>query len=434
MILIPPILCIFEGMRMLLLSILFLCSTGLMAQRQYQYFYGTVTDPETRQTLPGVNLTFEGLKQGYVTDAKGAFSFFLDTIPVYMVVSSMGYETKKIWLDGTSPKLSIRLTPALLTLPEIEIVARSKAEPFFRDAAYAVLDYAVDSGGVFLLIYRFTLAESEVLYKTHDQLSVAGSGTLWFRPDSLFRDCLGNLHVMGHDSCYQLFADTAQVRLLYPVETERFRQLLQQCVASTETKLFFRKETLDGFGIDFYRVDRETHVNEKVASVVDEETLARLRANQDDYGRIRSDKIPDGRSEFQAWSFARKVMYKPRTAVMVQIGEHICIFNTADMTIEFYTPDGDFTSKVKFDVSQISAGRWTREIYVDGKTSKAYTSFIRNGEMTLYRVNPETGVLYRSCRLTHGYPQRIRVCGGAVYYMYNVPGEPDNKQVFRQEF
>ena len=419
-------------MRRFITTAFLLLAMTATAQRQYQYFYGTVSDLPTHRLLPGVNITFQGVKQGYVTDKKGAFSFFLDTIPVYMNVSYMGYETKKIWLDGTSPKLNILLSPVPLTLPEVEIVAKAGPEAFYKDDTYAVLDYEVDSSRVYILIYRHTLAQAELICKTTDGKPVSSSGQLSFRPDSLFRDCLQFVHLMEHDSSYQVWADTDAVRLIYPTPTEKLKEILRNCVASTPSKLFYKKVTMNGFGVDFYRIDRETHLNEKVTSVVDEESMKRLRDNKDDYRRIRSSTIPDGRSEFQEWSFARKIMYRPSTASMVRIGEHICIFNTADMTIEFYTPAGDFASKVKLDALQAQEGRWTKEIYTDEMTNKVYTSYIRNGEVTLFRINLETGTLIRSTKLAHLFPQQVKVHDGKVFYMYNVPGEPDNKQLYVQ--
>ena len=416
---------------MLLVTAFFLIAGLTYPQKKFTYFYGSITDQSTMRPLQGVNITFQGLKQGSITDKKGEFSFFLDTIPVFMVVSHMGYENKKIWLDGTSPKLSIRLSPAVLELAEVEIVAKAGPEVFYKDASYAVLDYETDSSRVYILIYRTTLAAAELICRRTDGYPIAATGQLPFRPDSLFRDCLGNVHILSHDSSFQVFSDSTGIRLIYPNTMDRFRSVLQNCVASTPSKLYFKKITNDGFGIDFYRIDRETKESERVASVVDEENMKRLRSNEDDYGRIRSDKIPDGRSEFQEWNFARKIMYRPRTASMVRIGGSICIFNTADMTIEFYTPEGDFTSKLKFDLAGAVEGKWTKEIIVDPVRGKVYTPFSKGGEITLYRVNIETGQLARSAKLTHFFPQNVKVHDGQVFYMYNLPGEPDNKQLFK---
>jgi hypothetical protein len=419
-------------MRTFIAAILLVLTSGACAQRQFHYFYGNIIDQSTLRPVVDVNITFQGLKMGYVSDKKGEFSFFLDTIPVYMIISYMGYETKKIWLDGTSPKLNIRLSPAALVLGEVEIVAKAGPDIFYKDPSYAVLDYEPDSSRVYILIFRSTLAEAELICKTMDGKLLASAGRFPFKPDSLFRDCLGNVHLLCHDSAYQVFTDSAGISLVYPTTMEKFETVLKNCVASTSSKLFFKKITNDGFGIDFYRVDRVTRTNEKMASVVDEENLSRLRRNQDDYGRIRSSTIPDGRKEFEEWNFAKKIMYRPRTATMVRIGASICIFNSADMTIEFYTPEGEFTSKVRLDMSKVSDGKWTKEIYVDEVRKKAYTSFNRNGEFTIYRVDLETGSLVRSSRLVHIFPQRIKVNDGRAFYMYNVPGEPDNKQLFKQ--
>ena len=418
-------------MRAVLCAILLFTLTTGHSQRQFKYFYGQVLDQQTLSPLAGVNIAFEGLKQGSITDRKGEFSFFLDTIPVYMIITHVGYEKKKIWLDGTSPKLSVRLTPSATVLKEVEIVAKAGPEAFYRDESYSVLDYEVDSSRVYILIYRITHASAELLCRTVDGREVASTGLLPFRCDSLFRDCLGFVHLITRDSAYQVFTDSSSILLVYPSARDKFEEVMKNCVASTSSKLFFRKVTNDGFGVEFSRVDRLTRQKERMATVVDEENLERLRRNMDDYGRIRSSKIPDGRTEFEEWSFARKIMYRPSTASMFRVAGNICIFNTADLTIEFYTPEGDFTSKVKLDLSRAD-GRWTKEILVDEVRNEAYTTFTRNGTLTMYRVNLETGSVSRSTRLGFVYPGKVKVHDGRVFYLYDVPGEQDNKQLYRQ--
>ncbi|HNW76387.1 MAG TPA: carboxypeptidase-like regulatory domain-containing protein [Bacteroidales bacterium] len=418
--------------RMMIIVIFFLCVSGAFAQEGYHYFYGTITDQSTQKPVVGVNISFKGSKTGCVTDRQGNFSFFIDTIPVYMVVSHLGYETKKIWLDGTFPKIMIRLTPASIELNEVEIVAKAGPVAFYQDELYSVLDYQLDFPRIYILVYRFGSAESEIICKRMDGEDIGSSGRLLFKPDSLFTDCLGNVHVMGHDSCYQMYVDSTGVHLMYSVGIERFRSILKDCIASTETKLFFKKVTENGFGVDFYRVDRETSVKEKVTTVVDEATLRRLKQNEDDYYRVMSNEIPEGNEEMREWSFAKKIMYRPRTASMYRIGKDICVFNTADMTIEFYTVDGDFTGKVKMECVKPGEGRWTKEFFIDEVRQRAYTSFIRGGTVTMFRVDLGTGELVSSSVLKHIFPQRIKVSDGKAYYLYNVPGEVDNKKLFRQ--
>src|SRR5512133_1413565 len=192
-------------MRPFLALLLLFTIATVYSQRKYTYFYGNITDQQTQKPIPGVNISFPGLKHGYATDKKGELSFFIDTIPVYMQISHMGYETTRIWLDATSPKLNIRLAPAAVQLKEVEIVAKAGPEAFYKDNSYAVLDYALDTGRVYILIYRFSLASAEVLCKSMEGELLASSGRLPFRPDSLFKDCLRNVHVLCHDSCFQVY-------------------------------------------------------------------------------------------------------------------------------------------------------------------------------------------------------------------------------------
>ena len=402
------------------------------AQKQFKYFFGTVADAQTLKPIKDVNITIEGRNIGEATDKKGEFSFFIDTVPVYMVVSHLAYETKRIWLDNTSAKINIRLNPAAKMLEEVEIIATTGPESFYNDDAYSVLDYEVEPGRVYLLIFRFRLAQSQIISMKPDGSREAASQPLNFRPDSLFRDCIGFVHLIGRDSAYQLYTDSTKILLNYPAPFTKFEQVLKNCVASTPSKLFFKQNTQNGFGIDFFSVDRKTSAKERVASVTDEKSLSMLRRNKDDYARILSSDIPSGRSEFQEWNWARKIMYKPRTASMHRIGGYICVFNTAEETIEIYTPDGDFTSKVLMTLGKIDDGRWTKSLYVDEISEKAFTAFIKNGKISLYRINMNTGSLTFSKSIFHFYPEKIRIIGGNAYYMYRVPGTQENKQLYRQ--
>jgi hypothetical protein len=418
--------------RFIILTFLLILVASSFGQRHFKYFYGTVTDRVTSTPLPGVNITFTGTRNGCVTDSKGAFSVFLDTIPVYMTLTHLGYETRKIWLDGTSASLTVFLNPAATMLREIEIVAKTGPESFFRDRQYSVLDFEVRDSLVFVLIYRFTYSESELLCMDLTGKRVASSGRLGIRPDSLFRDCLGNIHILDHDSAYQVFCDSSTIRLIYATPLGKFSKLLKDCTASTESTLFYKQVVNNGMGIDFYTVDRLHGKRQLIASETDEKKMNMLRRNRDDYGRISSSEIPDDNESFREWSFAKKILYKPITASLHRIDDYVCIFNTAEMTIEFYTLTGEFSSKMMLGVNEVKEGKWTKDIYVDEETRKVYTTFARNGRCFLYSVNLNTGELTRVMTMAHEFPEKVTVHGGNLLYMYSLHGKGENKELFRQ--
>jgi hypothetical protein len=53
---------------------------------------------------------------------------------------------------------------------------------------------------------------------------------------SLYRDCLGNLHVVGKDKTWQIYIEEKKLYLLYPVSSQGFIEQLnpffQTCVRS----------------------------------------------------------------------------------------------------------------------------------------------------------------------------------------------------------
>ena len=144
-------------------------------------------------------------------------------------------------------------------------------------------------------------------------------------------------------------------------------------------------------------------------------------------------RIPESREAFQQWNWVKKVLYKPNTSTLHKIDDMLCVFNTADYTLELYTLLGEFTSKLKLQVQKTNAGRWTTEIYIDDIDGKAYTSFIKNGKMTLYRVDLNTGELKRITSSRHMFPQKVHVHNNFLFYLYDIPGQGDNKHMFRQK-
>ncbi len=417
-------------MALLLLGCL---SLGMFAQRQNFYFYGKVLDRETRAAISNVNIRFTGTPIGCITNRNGEFSFFIDTIPVYMIISHLGYETQRIWLDNTSASITIMLQPAARMLKEVEIKAKTEPIPFFKDNRYSVLDYEVDSNRVYMLIYLFRLAESELLCKSIEGDTAARSGALPFRPGRLFLDCMGNLHVFSMDSAYQVYQDQDILNLLYPVDIERFNKVLSECVASTPELLFFRKTSRNKLEVEFFHINRKTSVKQHLTRADDEENLRMLRRNPEENSMMMLSRIPEGRDQFVQWSWVNKVLYKPNTSTLLKIDDIICVFNTADHTLELYDLTGTFTAKLNLQIDQVESGQWTKEIYVDRIENKTYTSFLKNGKVTLYRINLNTGELKKILTVNHTFPRKIRIHNRCLFYLYDLPGKGDNKHLFRQK-
>jgi hypothetical protein len=414
-------------------SILFCFSIVSPAQNKRMQFKGKVLDRETRVSITGANISISGTRRGASTSQDGAFSVNIYYIPVYVTVSHVGYETQKIWLDNVSTPVTVLLNPATSLLQEVEIKARNEPAPFFKDNQYAVLDYDVDSGLVYMLVYRFRLVNSVLLCKTVSGDTIARSGPLPFKPTGLFRDCMGNMHVLSDDSAYQVWRQPDHLELLFPVGISRFRSILPGCVASTDSFLFIRKVSPDGLVIQFNAIDRKTSLKKHIESSRDELKMKMLHDSPYDYYLLMMDTIPDSFETATYMQWLKKIIYKPNTSSLHKLDDLICVFNSADYTLGLYTLNGDFTSKIKMPVEMISNGKWTTEIYIDDLEHKAYTSFRKGGLFTVYRIDLNTGDLKLKLSAVHNFPLKIRVHKGFLFYLYDVPGPNDNKHLFRQK-
>lgn len=411
--------------------LLFYPAFYLQAQH-HNFFYGTVTNESTGKPIPNVNISFEKIRTGTTTDSKGEFSFYIDSVPATMVVSHIGYQSKKIYLDKTSFSLTIMLTPQTQLLREFVVSAKSEFEVFFRDRRLSVLDYEIDSGNVFLVIFPDKLSKSVIIGMDQKRDTLARSGVLTFTPKKLFRDCLGFLHLLGNDSAYQVYYSNRTLELIYPVSIEKFDKVLGDCVLSSDELLYFKKPEHQGLGVDFYSIDRKSLKKQFIVSFGDSARMKMLRRNPEDLSMMMRSSIPNSREDFVNYSYTKKILYRPISSYMYRIGDYLCIFNTTDATIEFHKPDGSYSYKLKLAVEKISSGKWSREIITDDSGKKVYTTFIRNGECSLYRIDLNNGELHQTVTLFHSYPDKLKILGGFVYYLYSPAGPAGNKGLYRQ--
>lgn len=411
---------------------LMMAGFSMSVTAQEYHIYGKVLDEESHSALSDVNLSISGTKLGCTTNNNGEFSFITPSLPVFIVISHLGYETRQIRLDKASGGFTILLKPVTTILKEVEITAINKPEIFYKDEQYTVLDYEVDSGLVYLLIYRFRLAKSELLCKSADGDTIARSGTFTFKPTGLFLDCLGILHVLSKDSAYQVFHKSDTLILPYAFDIRKFNSTISDCVASTDNWLYFRKESFDHQTVDFYRINRKTSQRQSFASSSDEANINMLRKNSTDLYYLLLDSIPDGNSNLAEWCWVKKILYKPNASVLYMLGDTISVFNTTNGTVDLYDLNAKLMSSLTFPVKEKNKGDWTKEIYVDRMFHLPYTSFLKNGILTFYRIELRTGKLTRTLTASHVFPGKPRIHGNFIYYLYDLPGTGDNKYLFRQ--
>lgn len=82
---------------------------------------GTVTDGESNEGIPGVNVVIKGTNRGTVTNADGGFSIEIPSSDAVLVFTSIGYATQEIQANQLSV-INVTLMSDINTLSEVVVV------------------------------------------------------------------------------------------------------------------------------------------------------------------------------------------------------------------------------------------------------------------------------------------------------------------------
>ena len=82
---------------------------------------GKVTDSQTGQAAPGVNIIIKGTTSGATTDAGGMYSIEVTDMNAVLIFSFIGYSSKEVPISGSSV-IDVLLDPSLQNLDEVVVI------------------------------------------------------------------------------------------------------------------------------------------------------------------------------------------------------------------------------------------------------------------------------------------------------------------------
>jgi len=110
-----------------------------LLQLQQQKITGIVTDANTGEPLPGVNLLIEGTMQGVVTDVNGKYSIEVPGNNVVLVFSYVGYISERVEV-GARTAIDVALSPDITKLDEVVVIGYGTQKKVNLTGAVASID------------------------------------------------------------------------------------------------------------------------------------------------------------------------------------------------------------------------------------------------------------------------------------------------------
>jgi len=225
---------------LLCLSICF--GASLISKAQSISIEGRVVDKETNEGIKFVSIAIAQSGKGTISDSTGFFRystgfFRLDNIMPGSRVSfsSIGYKEKSIVVNEGSKGLVVYMVNEKYLLNELEVSA-GYAQDVLWDKTLWIWDYGFMDNNLLTITYTDHLKHA-TLTLLSPMLDTVSSLPLPMKPESLFKDCLGNYHVVCYDSTYQVYNADEGLRLLAPAGRWSFDTYMLPCVASDNHSL-----------------------------------------------------------------------------------------------------------------------------------------------------------------------------------------------------
>ena len=149
---------------------------------------GTVKNTATQEGIAAVSVTVKGGPQGTFTDSKGDFTLHVPHLPVTIVVSSVGFETKELTVDNASAPVHVSLNATVSLGQEVVISAtrtpqRILESPVSIERVNATAIRNAPSANYYDIVTNLKgvdVVASSLSFKTPTTRGFAGSGNARF--------------------------------------------------------------------------------------------------------------------------------------------------------------------------------------------------------------------------------------------------------------
>ena len=248
-------------MKRLLFAIISVTFIAITAKSQTQNLIGTVTTPNG-SPMSGAHVIDLNSRIGVSTDVYGKFQLSIADSGTVLRVSHVGFRPvlqtvgkKTKSSDYYQSQGATIVLSQESTLISQAVVSGSK-RPIINGRRGVVLrDFSVAGGNNLLLMAENGerhLVLCDYNWEEISRLCVDKKG------DRLHEDCLGNVHLLGDDSVYQIQVNDLSMKLTHSTDRDEFLQHMSDCATSSKSHIFFSSYQLAGQGVNHYGFNRET--------------------------------------------------------------------------------------------------------------------------------------------------------------------------------
>ena len=399
-----------------------------------------------------VNISVVNTRKGTSSNAKGYY-----TLPLYnrsksvnLYYSCIGYQDTIVSLSSKqlqrdSVNISFKMRPKEYALNEVTVVSENKPEIAYHERMVSLVTYEINEMGIYLIGYRRSGNALLHLSFNLDTLSVLPIAKKY---DRLYKDVFGQIHLMSHDSTYQIghrqLGDTfLDMELFYGMAIEDFFYIMGDNAAVTDSVFVIATYGRGGQELYYHYFKRGNSNGHLMEHVVDQEGLD-LSENIRKFGAngIMPTYAPSPshyanftmRPDSRGWTLIPPI-YDP----LFSAGNTLFLFDFEADKIEHFDTRAQMIEEtpIKFHRYQKWNGKWLmkdswkKQVLVDMARKEFYAVFEKESVMSINKIDLNTGKSKVVATLSgFQFVQLPMVHDGMLYFMYHT-GYTHSKALYR---
>jgi len=410
------------------------CIFGIIngyAQTNDGFFLGKIVN-ENNEPISNVNVLNITDSTGTTSNTDGLFFFKSVNFPLFLKLSYIGFEGKILTVSEQDYKTKIKnyykivLSKKTFTLQEVEIFGKNDKNIFQSSFGNILLDYEILDNNIITLLRDGSKRKIRIINRY--------SGN-WFdivltiKANEIYKDCIGNLHLLTNDSIYQIkvYLQDSTITLYHPYSLNKFQQTLSKCVGFLNEKFIFSTYHLHNQEINYWSVNNHKTINlrkifNKERFLFAQNLLDRVNELKNKYGHINEmgditvNQLQIMRKISQlnyTYQFIGKIpAYNP----LFIFNDTVVVFNHVTDSIFFFDKNFLLIKKdhIKYRIKNL------QKILLDDITHTFYLVYQNNGILSIYKFNINIGKrINNTIRINSIFPQKIKIYDNSIYYIDN---------------
>lgn len=301
-------------MKHLLLSVFFFSFVLSLAQAQNHQIIGSVHSADGK-SIAGAHILDINSRLAVATNQLGKFQLSVSDSGTVLRISHIGFhpELQNVAPVTTDSKNDISINLAFTLSKEstlLSVVQISPRQNTVLDGKRGVVlrDFSFANGNNLLLMAENGIRFLVLCNDRWEELSRLRVGKMGYK---FYEDCLGNTHLFGYDSVYQISIGSNIMELVFATEQSYFLEQVADCSASSKSHLFFSSYQKAGQEIYHYGFHRQTKEGTILQHVFNHRGLQDI---QDYFSDLPNQRLFNSRFRRAGSSYANERLEAMQTA------------------------------------------------------------------------------------------------------------------------